>query len=256
MNAALPTPARFSFPRLSAWLACGAGWGVFLAWLSVRLQKSGFAPVGVLSLLIGLALGAGLWGLLRWLQFGHRRGALAGTLLLAAGVVGGEHTFAYCDYRVSFERAMQSDPKLAFARASNPAMQPRTFAEYMHWEDNRGRLWLWGIDAVLIALASTFVVAWGSAAYPYCGACESWYATTQSGSLRDATALRLGAAAGLTLPEHARAAQYRLLTCRSGCGPSRFELSYSDPAGLHTHQTRWLTAAQRRDVTAILESAQ
>ncbi len=241
MTDAVPRPASFLPIRFLGWFACGTLWALALAWASVGLQSGGFAPVGLLSLLIGILLGGGLAAFARWIEFGHRRAALLGTLGLALLTVGGEHGFSYRRHLQGMERAVQANPKLALARAANEEFRPPTVAEYLRASAERGRLWIWGLDAVLIALAAV-VVTGRATALPYCSACHSWYRVTRRGKLDNVG--RLAEACRLDLPRDAGPGQFRVLACQSGCGPAQLTVSWTRSDGAQSTATGWLPPEQ------------
>ena len=60
---------------------------------------------------------------------------------------------------------------------------------------------------------------------PYCDACGSWFRICRGGPIDTATAEALLSAAALS-DRPAGDASYRIWSCRSGCGPTGFELSW------------------------------
>lgn len=247
-----PAPARFLPLRFLAWLASGAVVAVVLAWLSLQLQTAGFAPVGLLSLLLGAALGGVLVGLLRLLGIGHRPTLLGGSLLLAFALAGSQHWLAYQADRARFDEALEQHPTFAFAQASGTEFGARTFGEYLQLEAHAGRRWLWILDAGLIALAAVAIV-YRASGRAYCNACRSWYRPIRSGVLRDATAAALAREYALPLPDDTRGVEFQLEHCRTGCGPARLALSWIAGDPPHTSASCWLSRDQLRQAFEMLE---
>jgi hypothetical protein len=251
---AAPAPAMLLPGRLVAWLAAGLALAIALAWLSIRLQVAGFAPVGLFSILLGAALGGGLVLLLRWLAIGHRKSILAGTIVLAIATSLGQFWFAYRDHVAQSAATLRNNPKAALFRGEDEAGFFPSFAKWLSAKAaHRANVAWWTADAVAVAVAATGLV-WLAVGTPYCNRCRGWYRMTRSGHIPRATAGGLAAGIDLLRPDSAEAVQYRLATCPAACGPARIELSWK-VAGRDARAVRWLDPTARTALEAELARA-
>jgi hypothetical protein len=131
-------------------IAAGAAIGSFAA----GCHLSGWAPVGLVSLGVGVALGYVLSKLSAASGIGCPRRLAVGALIFALVAVFAEHTWLYHDFRRQWQAARASDPQVALFR---PA-EPWTPAEYFRHEISSGRVALWCVDAVLIVAGAVGVV--------------------------------------------------------------------------------------------------
>jgi hypothetical protein len=247
--------------------------GAIAAW-GAHAAEPYFAPLVIFPLVVGLSLGAMLVGLLRTVQLAHRPTIWTGLLLAAVVAVAGQH---YLAYRAAREAALRDAEKYQQAQSAFPEQVqghlprlPQDPLDYMQREALRGRpllgqysargwlAWLsWGVDGLLVLAAAVLVVL-PAAGQPYCNRCLSWYCTTRSGRLDGLCARRLAEVAGAEEPppaEQVRSARYRLLSCRSGCGPTGFELVWEDRQHNATLVRGWLDAEARDRVVRTLEEA-
>lgn len=113
------------------------GWGIVLLGISVAvaglaflLQRVGFAPIGIFSLLVGTAVGAGslLTGILFKLK--PCGSFLVITILAAVTATATQHAFLYIQYRSDFQNAYANNPQVALFRDSDP----EDFASYLRAE--------------------------------------------------------------------------------------------------------------------------
>lgn len=248
--------------------------GAIAAW-GAHVAERYFAPLVIFPLAVGLVLGAMLVGLLRTVQLAHRPTIGTGVVLAALVAVAGQHYLAYRAARTAalrdaekYQEALSAFPDQVQGRLPHV---PRTPLEYMQREASRGRpilgqyrargwlAWLsWGVDGLLVLAAAVLVVL-PAAGQPYCNRCLSWYCTTRSGRLDGLSARRLAVAAGVERPpqaEETRTARYRLLSCRSGCGPTGFELVWEDRQHNASLVRGWLDAETRDRVVGTLEETQ
>ncbi len=136
------------------WLVGGVGVGAAIGWVAARWHHSGLAPVGLVSLAVGVALGFVLSNLAAATGVKCKRQLLCGTVLFAAIVLFVEHAWLYHDFRRQWQEARANDPQVALFR---PA-EPWTPSEYFGRELAFGRGTLWSLDAVLIVATAVGVV--------------------------------------------------------------------------------------------------
>jgi len=264
---------RFLWRGLPAGLLGGPLLGAIAAW-GAHAAEPYFAPVVLFPLLVGLILGAMLVGLTRTVQWAHRPTIWIAVVLAAAVAVAGQH---YLAYRAARAAALADFEKLLEAQSAFPEQVrgrlphvPQDPLDYMQREATRGRpllgqyrargwpAWLsWGFDGLLVLAAAVLVVL-PAVGQPYCNRCLSWYCTVRSGRLDGLCARRLAKAAGAEAPprlDEARSARYRLLSCRSGCGPTGFELVWEDRRRNASSLRGWLDPETRDRVTQALEEA-
>jgi hypothetical protein len=144
------------------WYITGAGAALAIAWLAAMLHVSGHAPLGLVSLGVGAALGALLSAIA---ASGHRPkgGRLAGqrllvlsTIIFAIVTVLAQHAWLYIDFRRQWHEARAASPEVALFRAESP-WSP---AEYLAHELTPKQAALWALDAALIVAAAVGVVVW------------------------------------------------------------------------------------------------
>jgi hypothetical protein len=268
-------------------LAGGVAAGGAMAWLAAALQSL-WSPWLVLPLLTGLVLGAALVGWVRLVQAGHRPTIVAATLLAVAALTVGQHYFSF---RAILRATRQKTPEMEKARLLFPAaswenspLPPQRFGRFLRWQATRGRpigrlvarggwAWAsWALDGLLLA-ASALAVVGPAIRRPYCNHCRSWFRATRRGRLEPDRAAEVVRRIGRSPPEPASAADYRLLTCIGGCGPTGLEIRWLGPghpslgekvtaSGIATNVPRcdscavsdrfWLDAAALSEVLEVL----
>jgi hypothetical protein len=263
----IPGGGRFRLGQLALALAGGLAAGVALAWLAAQVQQLR-APWLVFPLATGLVLGATLVGWVRLAQVGHRPTLVAVTLLAAATLIVGQHYFSF---RVILQTTQQKSPamektRLLFAGSSweESPLAPLRFGPFLRWQAARGRrigrfvargglAWAsWALDGVLLATAALAVVG-SSIGRPYCNHCRSWFRPTRRGRLDPDRAAEVVHRIGRSPPEPASAADYRMLTCNGGCGPTGMDLRWlGNPAAGDRY---WLDATARGKVWEVLDQA-
>jgi hypothetical protein len=150
--------------RAAIWLVAATGASLLLAWFSPRWQAY-FAPVLLLPLLEGAALGAALGFLALSLRIPFRKVCLAIGAAAALAMICGQHWFAY---RMSQQALQNVSPPpgatpLAHLALAGIGLGPDSLAEYLDREAQRGRKiggwmlrgaqlrWLWALEALLAA---------------------------------------------------------------------------------------------------------
>ncbi len=262
-----PPPAKLNLPRAALWFALCLIQGGLLAWAATAVEWLR-APLVVFSVLVGAVLGATLVGLFRLLEIGHRSTILTGAVAAALAMIAAQH---YIAYRLACRQAQEDAATYLLAKrmfgdsvlGSQP-VPPDDFATYLRWRAARGikvgsrhlqdsGVWmLWFADAALVA-AATIGIVYSAARQPYCDHCRSWYRSARRGAVDANRAAELAAIAGIDLAAAVETPRYRLVACRGGCGPTGFELQWSDKEGRHLSARRWLDSRTRNDVAACLD---
>lgn len=270
-------PAPFDLRGFLFWLPACLVNSVALAWLSVLAERH-FAPWLLFSLACGAIIGLGAIVAMRIAGLGHRGSIRAGSLLAVAVFVGGQHHFHYrvaqqletarqAENRALQTKAQGAFPQLAERLGPDP---PRSLAEYIKRQAAAGRplvgdwvargpwAWAsWGLDAALVAIG-TWGVMTPALRRPFCRRCQSWYRTTRAGKLAAHEVPVLAALIGATVPEPSGPGFYRLLACRSGCGPWRLEMVWhgerAAPVAVRPGKVSgWLEPQRREEVSRLLD---
>ena len=132
----------------------GAVAAIAIGWLAAKLHVAGFAPIGLISLGIGIALGATLCSMAATQRVAGRRHLLLAMMLFAILTVLAEHAWLYKDFRRQWHEARTKSAEVALFRPETP-WSP---AVYFAHELTPGRAALWALDAVLITAAAVGVV--------------------------------------------------------------------------------------------------
>jgi hypothetical protein len=131
--------------------------GAVSGWAAATLHLSGWAPVGLASVGVGLVLGVVLLRLAAMTSVTLLRPLVAGAIISALVAVLVEHAWLYHDFRRQWQDARAREPQVALFR---PA-EPWSPARYFRHELSPGRATLWCVDAALIVLASVGTVSLG-----------------------------------------------------------------------------------------------
>jgi hypothetical protein len=123
---------------------------VAIAWLSAKVHFSGRAPIGLLSIAVGVALGFALTRLARWLQLPSRRGLIVGAAMLSIVTVLAQHAWLYWEFRQGWRDAREKNAQVALFRPE----APWTPKEYFAHEVQSGSIPYWCLDAVLIVVST------------------------------------------------------------------------------------------------------
>jgi hypothetical protein len=138
------------------WYLTSAGAAFAIAWLAAILHLSGHAPIGLVSLGVGAALGAALSGIAAALRVAGRTPGVLSVAVLALVTILAQHAWLYIDFRRQWHEARANSAQIAMFRPESP-WSP---AEYLARELTPGRASLWALDAVLIMAAALGVVIW------------------------------------------------------------------------------------------------
>ena len=132
----------------------GVAVGAAVGWAAANCHLGGWAPVGLVSLAVGVVLGLVIAQLAKKSGVSGRR-LVAGTAIFALIAILAEHAWLYRDFRRQWVEARAGDPQVALFRPERP-WSP---TEYFRREMSPGRAALWCVDAVLV-VASALGVVW------------------------------------------------------------------------------------------------
>ena len=273
-NASEPTGSgRFSWLRFCLWLPACLIVGLTLARAAV-IGQSYFAPLVIFPLLVGVGVGAMIFGLMRVGQVGNRPTIVLGTLLAVAAAIGGQHFFSYqaaCEH-IRRESQMVRSARLAFpddvrGKIPGPPDPPAGLGEFLSQQAARGRplldtyvargwmAWMsWAMDG-LLTLGASLAMVLPAMRQPFCNRCRSWYRVIRSGRVARPVARRLAETAGIAVVDDSAAARCRLLSCIGGCGPTGFELGWDRSPDRTSAIRVWLDTQRRNRITHILDEA-
>jgi hypothetical protein len=128
---------------------------IAVAWLGATVHQSGHAPLGLVSIGVGLTLGAALFTLAVMLGVNGRPGILIAACVLAVVAVITQHAWLYADFRREWHEGRDHSAHVAMFRAESPWSPSKYFAQ----EATPRRIALWCADAALI-VASAYATVW------------------------------------------------------------------------------------------------
>jgi|SRR5450432_293202 hypothetical protein len=134
-------------------LVGGGGVAVALGWIVAKLNVIGFAPLGLLPLAIGIALGAAAGSLAAIAGIAQTKRLILTTAVLAILTVLSEHAWLYRDFCRQWREARANEAKIAMFRPETP-WSP---AEYFAQEATPKRIGLWCVDTVLIVAGAVAI---------------------------------------------------------------------------------------------------
>jgi ABC-type uncharacterized transport system permease subunit len=123
---------------------------IAVAWVGAMIHRSGHAPVGLVSLVVGAGLGAALCTIAAMLRIAGSQRLIICTIVLALVTVIAQHTWLYLDFRRQWHEARSNSPQVAMFRSESP-WSP---AEYLAHEATPRRVALWCVDAALVTSAA------------------------------------------------------------------------------------------------------
>jgi hypothetical protein len=145
-----------------------AGAALAIAWLAAMLHLSGHAPLGLISLGVGAAVGAVLTAIAA-MGYGPKSGRVAGrapsrltTVIFAIVTVLAQHAWLYLYFRRQWHEARANSAHIAMFRPESP-WSPTEYLtrELTAQQANPGYIIaLWALDAALIVAAAVAIVAW------------------------------------------------------------------------------------------------
>jgi hypothetical protein len=152
-----------------AFVAGGALLGLAWAWLAAIVQDH-WAPVLLFPILTGAMLGLGLRLLARGWPGLRRSTILAATLMGGLVLIGGQHGFAYRQYRAGYEQSRSSNPQAQLVELAFGDQKPLSFGEFLKysarersfgsWQVRGWQVWVsWVVDGAL-TLAGAVGSAW------------------------------------------------------------------------------------------------
>ena len=139
---------------MTRWYLAGIAAGAVIGWVAAMCHLGGWAPIGLVSLGVGLALGYVLSKLAAAVSVCCPKRLAVGAVTFALVAVLVEHTWLYHDFRRQWQEARAVEPQVALFR---PA-EPWSPAEYLEREMSPGRAALWCVDAALIVAAAVGTV--------------------------------------------------------------------------------------------------
>lgn len=137
------------------WYGAGAVAAIVIAWLAALVHASGHAPIGLVSLAVGIALGASLAKLAAIQRVTCKKRLIVGTIVLATLAILAEHTWLYLDFRRQWQEAREKSPQVAIFRPESP-WSPREFLEN---EATPQLITVWFVDAVIIIFSAATTIA-------------------------------------------------------------------------------------------------
>jgi hypothetical protein len=139
--------------RWLLWWLGGAVAAVGIGWAAARLHLAGFAPIGIVSLGVGMMVGGALAAIAASQRLVGQKPLVVGTIVLSVLAVLAEHAWLYVDFRRQWHMARANSAEVAMFRAEAP-WPP---GEYFARELTPQRCALWTLDAVLIIAAAVAV---------------------------------------------------------------------------------------------------
>jgi ABC-type uncharacterized transport system permease subunit len=135
----------------------GAIVAIAIAWFAALVHRSGHAPIGLVSIGVGVTLGLALGSIAATLRVAGRRRLLITTILFVLVAVIAQHAWLYADFRREWREGRRNSPQVAMFRDESPW----TLWEYLKHEATPQRVALWCMDAALImtsALGSVWML--------------------------------------------------------------------------------------------------
>jgi hypothetical protein len=146
------------FAAVSLFVLGGIIAGVALGCVAAKLNVAGFAPVGILPLAVGIALGSATGRLAKYTDLKSRKRLIVATISFAILTILAEHAWLYRDFCRQWREARASQAQVAMFRPEAP-WSP---AEYFAHEATPGRVALWCVDGALVVAGAVgaVIVSW------------------------------------------------------------------------------------------------
>jgi hypothetical protein len=139
---------------MTRWCLAGIAVSAAIGWFAAMCHSRGWAPLGLISMGVGVTLGVALAGIAATQRVAGSWQLVVGTLLLAIVAVLAEHAWLYRDFRRQWREAREASAQAALFRPESP-WSP---AEYFTREWSPRRAALWCLDAVIIASSAVGTV--------------------------------------------------------------------------------------------------
>jgi hypothetical protein len=143
--------------HLVSWYVLGTLAAVGVGGLAAAFNLADIAPVGILSICIGITLGASLIGLAAVVRVIGGKRLILGAIVLAIVAVLAEHAWLYLEFRREWHQGRAESPHIAMFRPEIP-WSP---AQYFAHEASANHVALWCVDAALLTAATAGTVAFG-----------------------------------------------------------------------------------------------
>lgn len=138
------------FLKLAVWCLTGFIVSLAIAWCAARVYFSGQAPLGLLSIGVGMALGGIITAIGATLRVKSLRRAMVVAVVFAMVTVLSQHAWLYHGFRQQWQEARSKSPEVALFRPEAPWSPREYFAHELTWQ----RAALWCLDAVLITVSA------------------------------------------------------------------------------------------------------
>jgi hypothetical protein len=142
---------------------------VVLAWMSAQVHASGRAPVGLVSIAVGVVVGA-IFAKVAAARRGDSNSPVLSTrrLVVAVTVVAlvtvlAQHAFLYGEFRRQWHEARARSPHAALFQSKEfAADSPASPVEYFTREATAESIALWCVDAALVVGAAGATMWWAA----------------------------------------------------------------------------------------------
>jgi hypothetical protein len=136
------------------WSVAGAVAAIAIGWLASLIHASGHAPIGLVSLAVGVLLGAILAKLAASQEITSQRRLVIGSVVFAIVTTLAEHTWLYVDFCRQWKASREKSPQVAMFRPETPP-SPR---EYVANEWSPQTAAIWSLDAALIVASAVLTM--------------------------------------------------------------------------------------------------
>lgn len=129
-------------------LLAAAGVGM----LAATISSTGWAPVGIFSLGMGIIVGLAAIALARGFQVTCSKRLAAAALTMSLVAVAAQHLWLYRDYCSQWHAVREREPLLALFRTESA---PMSFGEYLAADASPGYVTFWAVNLMLVAAGAT-----------------------------------------------------------------------------------------------------
>ena len=239
--------------RYISWLGLSLLAAALVGVCSWLVQRQGFAPIGLLSIAVGIAVGGVAATLARLLPCGRGRALLVGGLLVGLTAAGAQHLTAYCQYQADAAARAAQNPKAEVARAVFSEIYPEEPPGFWRETYSARSLIYWMLDAGLIVLAAVLVLRY-SLLGEYCEQCQRWARTLRIAKLTPSQTAALATQLPHLLPTSWQqnsprtAVRLELVGCLAGCTPVKLVIKQGG-----TRESAWLDGAEAQALRSALD---